>query len=145
MLICLHKQKAVHGCFLSERAEGWSDTKHLAGGGWHDWPLWTRLADWHSRLSSLMAFPDWNKFCRTIWMFSSVPGNGNNHFINLLTRDPSFVTWNVSIFTYITYCWPQAVISAEIPGSVMSLQLLSAWMTVHLVIAPTYYTCRCVC
>lgn len=30
----------------------------------------------------------------------------------------SFVSWNVSIFTSITNRWPQAVVSAETPGSV---------------------------
>lgn len=58
MLICLHQQKAAHGCFLSARAEGWrtqtpclveADTTGLYGQG--------LLTGRHFQLSSLVAFP----------------------------------------------------------------------------------------
>ena len=122
--------------------------RHKPPGWWRlTWPAFVDEARWpHS----------WGRFTHGSWLLTEEilphwmdvflsPRKWEQSFYQLVDQryiSTSFVTWNVSIFTSVTNCRPRAVVSAETPGSVMYLQSLRAGVTVHLVTAPTYYTCR---
>ena len=122
--------------------------RHKPPGWWRlTWPAFVDEARWpHS----------WGRFTHGSWLLTEEilphwmdvflsPRKWEQSFYQLVDQryiSTSFVTWNVSIFTSVTNCGPRAVVSAEAPGSVMYLQSLRAGVTVHLVTAPTYYTCR---